>query len=124
MVIAGAVPQVANLTAFVGAACILQFSYTFPPILKVGFNCQRDAMLAEEEFDPATGQVNRRDAGWTRWMRGYRKRMFINTFDTIYFVCALATAGLGIYASVLGMHATFTAPDSKITPFTCANPAG
>lgn len=29
-VIAAAVPQIANLTAFVGAACILQFSYTFP----------------------------------------------------------------------------------------------
>jgi len=57
-----------------------------------------------------------------RWIRGYRQKFFINTFDMVYFVCALATAGLGIYASVLGMHQTFA--KTKITPFTCLNPAG
>jgi hypothetical protein len=31
-VIAAAIPQISNLTSFVGAACILQFSYTFPPM--------------------------------------------------------------------------------------------
>ena len=122
MVVAGALPQIANLTSFVGAACILQFSYTFPPILKVGFNCHKDAMLPDEEFDPVTGQAARVDRGWARWMRGYRKRFFINTFDVVYFVCALATAGLGIYASVIGMHQTFA--KTTITSFTCANPAG
>lgn len=36
-VIAAAVPQISYLSAFVGAACILQFSYTFPPILMVKY---------------------------------------------------------------------------------------
>lgn len=122
LVVAAAIPQVANLTSFVGAACILQFSYTFPPVLMVGFNAQKDAILPEEGFDPATGQSNRVDHGFKRFMRGYRKKFALNTFDSLYFIGALATAGLGIYASVIGMHDTFAA--TKITPFTCANPAG
>jgi len=122
-VVAGAIPQIANLTAFVGAACILQFSYTFPPILIVGYNCQKDAILPEEHFDPTTGQVtNRVDSGLKRWMRGYRKKFLLNTFDVMYFLAALGTAGLGIYASVIGMHETFST--TALTPFTCQNPAG
>jgi hypothetical protein len=121
-IVAAAIPQVANLTSFVGAACILQFSYTFPPILQVGYNIQKDAILPEEEFDPATGQANRVDRGLTRWMRGYKKQAVKNTLDILYFIGALATAGLGIYASVTAMHDTFAA--TPITPFTCQNPAG
>ena len=120
--IAGAIPQISNLTSFVGAACILQFSYTFPPFFIVGYRVQRDAMLPEEEFDPRTGVAKRVDSGWARWMRGYRKNFALNTFDMVYSVAALATAGLGIYASVIGMHNTFT--QTQITPFTCKNPAG
>jgi len=121
-IIAAAIPQIANLTAFVGAACILQFSYTFPPILKVGYNCQKDAMLPEEEFDPATGIARRVDGGMSRWIRGYRKKFWWNTFDVVYFLGALATAGLGIYAAVISMHQSFST--GTITSFTCQNPAG
>ena len=121
-IIAAAIPQISNLTSFVGAACILQFSYTFPPMLIVGYNVQKDAMLPEEQFDPRTGQANRVDSGMTRWIRGYKKKLAINTFDVLYSIGALATAGLGIYASVTGMHDTFS--QTSITPFTCANPAG
>jgi len=89
----------------------------------VGYNCQKDAILPEELFDPVTGQVpNRVDSGIKRWMRGYRKKFLLNTFDVIYFLAALATAGLGIYASVIGMHETFAS--TALTPFTCQNPAG
>lgn len=119
---AGAIPQIANLASFVGAACILQFSYTFPPLLQIGYNCQKEAILDDEAFDPATGQAVRQDNGWRRWMRGYRKKVFKNTFDLLYFMGALATAGLGIWASVTGMHQDFK--ETPITPFTCTNPAG
>jgi hypothetical protein len=121
-VIAAAIPQISNLISFVGAACILQFSYTFPPILLVGYNCQKDAILPEEGFDPRTGVSNRVDHGWRRWMRGYRKKFALNTFDVLYSVCALATAGLGVWAAGKGMHEAFAG--AKLTPFTCANPAG
>jgi len=121
-IIAAAIPQISNLTSFVGAACILPFSYVFPPFLIVGYNCQADAMLPEEEFDPRTGIAQRVDEGRTRWIRGYKKKFVMNTLDLCYSVAALATAGLGIYAAVIGMHDTFT--ETAITPFTCKNPAG
>ncbi|TKA78921.1 hypothetical protein B0A55_03921 [Friedmanniomyces simplex] len=120
-IVAAAIPQIANLTAFVGAACILQFTYTFPPMLKVGYNCQNDSMLEEEEFDPVTGQIQRRDQRWTRWIRGFKKQFAWNTFDCIYALCALATAGLGLYASITGMAQSFA--KTSLTPFTCAAPA-
>jgi hypothetical protein len=100
----------------------LQFSYTFPPILLVGYNCQKDAILPEEDFDPRTGVSNRVDDDWKRWMRGYRKKFFLNTFDVIYSLAALSTAGLGLYASGTAMHETFIV--TTVTPFTCKNPAG
>lgn len=121
-VIAASIPQVSNLSAFVGAACILQFSYTFPPILMVAFNCQKDSIMPDEGFDPSTGQIIRHDEGWKRWMRGYKKKWHINTFDVLYFLGALSVAGLGIYAAVISMHKSFAT--TPLTPFTCQNPAG
>ncbi|KAK5136104.1 hypothetical protein LTR08_004154 [Meristemomyces frigidus] len=120
--VGAAIPQISNLSAFVGAACILQFSYTFPPILMVGYNCQKDAISADEGFDPTTGAVVRHDTGMARWKRGYMKKWHVNTFDMIYFLGALVVAGLGIYSSVLGMHEAFSS--GTITAFTCKNPAG
>jgi len=121
-IIAAAIPQISNLTSFVGAACILQFSYTFPPMLLVGYNVQKDAMLPEEHFNPLTGKVNRVDSGIKRWIRGYKRKFVWNTFDVLYSLAALGAAGLGIWASVTAMHASFS--ESALTPFTCANPAG
>lgn len=121
-IVAAAIPQISNLTSFVGAACILQFSYTFPPILRVAYSVQNDAILPEEEFDPRTGQARRIDDGLWRWARGFRKQFALNTFDALYFLAALATAGLGIWASVIGMHSSFAG--GRLTPFTCCNPAG
>lgn len=121
-VVAAAIPQISNLTSFVGAACILQFSYTFPPLLLVGYHVQKDAMLPEEEFNPRTGIAQRVDHGVKRWIRGYKKKFWWNTFDLIYALAALATAGLGIWASVVSMNATFKT--TTLTPFSCTNPAG
>ncbi|OQD71335.1 hypothetical protein PENPOL_c001G06887 [Penicillium polonicum] len=121
-IIGAAIPQISNLTSFVGAACILQFSYTFPPLLLVGFNVQNDAILIEEEFNPATGQVQRVDSGIKRFIRGYKEKIIWNTFDVIYSLAALSAAGLGIWASVTAMNKDFKS--GKLTPFTCANPAG
>lgn len=78
-------------------------------------------MLPEEDYDPVSGQVMRKDHGFKRWMRGYKKQFFINTFDVLYFIGAAATAGLGIWAAVISMHESFST--TKITPFSCTNPA-
>ncbi|OAG09390.1 uncharacterized protein CC84DRAFT_1255453 [Paraphaeosphaeria sporulosa] len=121
-VVAAAVPQIANLVALVGALCIMQFQYTFPPLLKVAYNVQKDAMLPEETFDPATGELQRADFGVKRWTRGYMKKPIWNTFDVLFGLAALATAGLGIWAAAINMKVQFQT--SGITPFTCQNPAG
>ncbi|RAH48923.1 putative amino acid transporter [Aspergillus brunneoviolaceus CBS 621.78] len=121
-IVAAAIPQISNLTSFVGALCILQFSYTFPPMLLVGFNVQKDAILPEETFDPHTGETRRVDSGWKRWVRGYRQQFARNTFDVLYSLAALGTAGLGLWASIVAMEADFKS--SALTPFTCTNPAG
>lgn len=120
-VLAAAVPQISNLTTFVGALCILQFSYTFPAILSVAYNCQNDAVLPEETYNPVTGVVTRVDSGVKRWMRGFRQKIFLNTFDFIYFLGALVSAGLGLYATIEGMIKIFG--ETPITPFTCGSPA-
>jgi hypothetical protein len=121
-IVAAAIPQISNLTSFVGALCILQFSYTFPPMLIVGYNIQKDAMLPEEEFNPVTGEVKRVDSGLKRWIRGYKKKWAINTFDVLYSLAALATAGLGLYTSTTAMSDAFA--NTSITSFSCKNPAG
>jgi len=69
-IIGVSVPNITSWIVFVGAAAILQFTYTFPPFMMVGFKTQRDAILPEETFDPATGTVHRMDSGMKRWIRG------------------------------------------------------
>ena len=91
-------------------------------MLLVAYNVQKDAMLPEEEFNPVTGEVKRVDSGMKRWIRGYKKKLAFNTFDVLYSIAALATAGLGLYTSTVAMHDTFE--KTSITPFSCKNPAG
>lgn len=79
-------------------------------------------MLEDEAFDPATGQATRTDNGIKRWIRGYKKKFFLNTFDMLYFFGALVTAGMGLWASILSMHKNFS--EGNVTAFTCVNPAG
>ncbi|OMP86728.1 N amino acid transport system protein [Diplodia seriata] len=124
-IVAAAVPQISYLSAFVGAAMILQFSYTFPPLLAVGFNCARDAVGPEEGFDPATGRVVRGadgERGWRRWARAYRKRWLVNSLYVVYAGGAAATAVLGVYASVVSMRRQYAGAD--IEPFSCDSPTG
>lgn len=77
--VSSSIPQFTNFSALVGALCILQFTYTFPPLLMIGFNSQKDAMLPEESFDPNNGVVNRVDSGWKRAVRGFRKKLLLNS---------------------------------------------
>ncbi len=88
----------------------------------VAYNCQKDAALPGEVFDPRTGQVLRMDSGMRRWWRGFKKQFLMNTWDSIYFLAALATAILGLWASISGMVAEYA--NTSITSFGCANPAG
>jgi len=121
-IVGGAIPQIANLQSFVAALCILQFSYTFPPWLMIGFLCQKDAMLEGEGFDVVTRQTIKRDKGFTRYWRGYKKQFVFNTFNLIFFLGSLATAGLGLYSSGLSMKTAYT--NANLVSFSCNSPVG
>ena len=116
-VIASAIPNLSDMSAFLAALCIIQFTYTFPPLLMIGAMVQRDAVQTGEGYDPATGQTNRLDSGIRRWVRGYMKNFFMNTFNLLLVLGSLATAGLGMYSSILQMSEKFKEGMQK--PFGC-----
>lgn len=119
-VIASAIPQVNNLSGFIAALCILQFSYTFPPFMYVGYLVQKAAIQSGEGFDPATGQTVRHDKGMTRYIRGYKQNLLLNTFLIIFFLGSFVTAILGIYSAIVGMIQSYST--GATTTFSCNSP--
>lgn len=119
-VVASAIPQVSNLLGFIAALCILQFSYTFPPLLHTGFMVQKAAIQSGEGFDPATGQTVRHDKGMTRWIRGYKHNVPWNTFNLIFMLGSATTAVLGIYSAIKGMIDSYAT--GATTTFSCNSP--
>lgn len=120
-VIGAAIPDFSGFTAIVAATCILQFTYTFPPMLHLGFNIQRNAWRSEPGFDPATGDSRTTDSGVRRWIRGFfGYRWYLNTFNLLYFLAALATAGLGIWAAVENLILIYSVP--QLNAFGCTSP--
>lgn len=120
-VICAAVPAFSAISGLVGAVCILQFTYTFPAILAFGFQIQKDAMTADEVYDPVSGVYSYRDTGMKRWVRGFWVKWHLNIFNFVYFLGALTTAGLGIYSSAELLISSF-AGGSVATSFGCAAP--
>ena len=121
-VIAAAIPQVSNLSGLIAAACIFQFSYTFPAIFMLGFQVKKDALQSGEGFDAATARTTHRDSGFTRWKRGFSKRLAFNTWNLVFFLDSLATAALGIYSAAKGIHDAYKAGSPP--SFSCRNPIG
>lgn len=121
-VVGAAIPQVTNLSALLAAVAIIQFSYTFPPLLTVGFLVQKDAMLPGDGFNPINGHVTRADDGLKRWIRGFKVRWALNSWHTFLFLGSLCTCGLGIYAAIEGMIAAYST--GVQSSFSCTSPYG
>jgi hypothetical protein len=120
-IVGAAIPQFSSISSLVGALCILQFTYTFPAIMAFGFQIQKDAMTPEEHFDPETRVYNRIDSGVRRWVRGFKVKWWLNSWNFLYFLGALVTAGLGCYSAIEGIIAGF-AGGSAATSFGCSPP--
>lgn len=120
-IIGGAVPQLGDISSLVGAFCIGNFTYTFPALLKIGFEVQKSAMLPEESFDPVTRKYTRLDGGVKRWMRGYKKSFFLTTWNIIYFLGALVVCGLGCYSAIEALISAFSG-GTVATAFGCTSP--
>ncbi|KAF8505003.1 hypothetical protein JB92DRAFT_2738009, partial [Gautieria morchelliformis] len=126
-IVASAIPQFSNISGhgiWKAAICILQFTYTFPPILYVSFMMQKDTIEGQIEYTPGTAvETLRRDTwhSWSCWQRGFAKRWWLNTFNILLFLAVLATAGLGAFSSIEGIITTF-AMNGSATSFGCGAP--
>ncbi|RAL10188.1 uncharacterized protein BO97DRAFT_416218 [Aspergillus homomorphus CBS 101889] len=121
-VVAAAVPNFSGISSLVGAFLILNFTYTFPGILYVGYRCQVDAALPGEGYNPVTGVTIRHDKGWRRWVRGFKKSWAMNVFCTLYFLGGLACSGMGSWAAIESLIEVFGAGGTVATSFGCAVP--
>jgi fumarate reductase subunit C len=80
--IGSAIPNITALITLVGAACILQFTYTFPPVLLLGFWMQCDAIKGDNPWTPGMEPGSNRIDTWkdtSRWIRGFRKYWYVKT---------------------------------------------
>ncbi|EER36957.1 amino acid transporter [Histoplasma capsulatum var. duboisii H88] len=120
-IIAAAIPDFSGFTGIVAATCILNFTYTFPPLLHIGYQTLRNAGRGEAGFDPVTGEVLANDQGLKRLIRGFfGDRWWLNVFNLLYMLGALALCGLGTWASAENLIEAFATP--QINAFSCRSP--
>ncbi|KAK0761966.1 hypothetical protein N5P37_004766 [Trichoderma harzianum] len=122
-VVALSVPQITSWTVLVGAGALLQFTYTFPVFLALGFRAQRDSALPEEVYDPLHRRVERVDHGLKRWVRGLRKELWWNIFDGVIYVGSLVTCVLGLYAGFKTLVEGYIDSPSLVG-WQCSSPTG
>lgn len=120
-IISAAVPHFSYISGLISAFFVLSFTYTFPALMAIGFWVKKDAMTAEEKFDPQTRRYNYVDTGLTRWTRGFMKRPIFNLLNLIYMLGSLVTTGLGVYSSVEGLIGAFSGA-SAASSFGCNPP--
>lgn len=73
-IVAAAIPDYFGFVSVISASTVIQFTYSFPPILALGYNIHMNAMRTApngDGYDPATGRVTRIDRGLKRWIRGF-----------------------------------------------------
>jgi hypothetical protein len=121
-VIATAVPNIGDISSLVGAFCIGNFTYTFPALLKLGFDIKKGAMLPEEHFDPVTRKYTRLDNGLKRWVRGFKKTLLMSSLNIVYFLGSLVVCGLGCYAAIEALISAFGSGGTTATHFSCTSP--
>jgi len=125
-VIGAVIPNFNALVGVVGAICVIQFTYSIPPLLYIGAKTMHNAILPGEGYDPVTNTVIRHDNGMKRWIRGFTGGSPIEKVvmfgNVIYFLGALALGGLGAYASIELIIETFAGGSPGLTTFSCTSP--
>ena len=121
-ILAASVPNLNTIVNLVGGLFSLNFTYSIPGIMFVGYNVQKLAALPGEGFDPATGVTVRHDTGMKRWVRGFMKQWHLNSFMTLYFLAGLACSGMGTWAAIEGAIQVFGPGGTVATSWGCAQP--
>lgn len=120
-IIAAAIPDFFGLTSVTAAVCFVQFTYTFPAFIGLGLFVNKGAMIGEPGFDPATGTVERRDSGVSRFIRGFcGKYWWLNILLVLYTLGSLVVSGLGAYSAIMNLIDAFQTP--QVNAFTCRSP--
>ncbi|KAF9456754.1 oligopeptide transporter protein [Collybia nuda] len=123
-IVGSAIPQVQTITGLIGAIAVMQFTYTFPPLLRLGYDVITDAMSEDKMYVPGGGTNGRVDGWhqWSRWRRGlFGGRWYYKLFNLFIFLGGLAMGGLGMWGAGESIKAAFE--NSKAaTSFGCRAP--
>ena len=105
-IIAAAIPDYFGFVSVISASCLLNLTYSLPPLFALGYDIQNRALQEGEGFDPTTGQVTRHGSTVQRWVRGFFSggplRIAQNVWHVLYFLASLSMSGLGMYAAIQG----------------------
>jgi len=123
-IVGSAVPQVENISSLIAAICIMQFSYTFPPILRFGYDVITDAMSEDSTYIPGNGVTGRVDT-WqdrSRWTRGlFTGRVWFKALNFVLFIGFSVMAVLGMWGSGVSIKESFQTQGAA-TSFGCSAP--
>lgn len=123
-VIGSAIPQVQSIIGLIASIAIMQFTYTFPPLLRLGYDIITDAMTGDAPFLPGKGASGRIDGWhqWSRWRRGlFSGRWYLKLFNLVLATGGLAMACLGMWGSGKTIKTAFDLSGSA-TSFGCVSP--
>jgi len=123
-VVCSSIPQIQTIVGFVGAAAIMQFTFTFPPLLWLAYQVMTDAMIEDKAYSPGNGNKGRIDTwkDWSRWKRGlFSGRWYFKMFNLVLGFAGLTAACLGMWAAGSTIRATF-AISGAATSFGCTAP--
>jgi hypothetical protein len=90
--VASSIPQLNNISGLVAALCILQFSYTFPPLFMLAWQIQRDNKTQQNQGKS--------------WLSRAFSALFSGRevpgklFNLFLFLISCVMAGLGTYSSI------------------------
>ncbi|KAK4050041.1 hypothetical protein OIO90_005231 [Microbotryomycetes sp. JL221] len=125
-VVGTAIPSVGALSGLVAAICIFQFTYTFPPVMALGLMMHQDAAVQDEEWTKSVTNPRKADSwyNFSRWRRGFFggswKRVSLKSLALFTFIAALATDGLGLWATGTVVREALSSGGS--TSFSCTAP--
>ena len=89
-IICSAIPQIQTIGGFVAAVAVMQFTFTFPPLLLLGYQVMTDAMTEDKAFSPGNGRKGRIDT-WKDWSRWKRVKAFLRSFMLTALTSATGT---------------------------------
>jgi len=123
-VVGSAIPQIQAIAGLIAAVAIMQFTFTFPPLLWFGYQVVTDAMIEDKPYSPGNGSKGRMDTWqeWSRWKRGlFGGRWYLKMFNLILGLAGLAAACMGVWAASETIQATFAIAGAA-TSFGCTAP--